>query len=88
MKYNFRPLFGICRGFACDVGACKFVASGQVQLTNHIKHTHGKNDDEDDSSALSSDEADAVEEFKKSDAAATEIGLNRKSTVIAKLRTF
>ena len=47
MKYNFRPLFGICRGFACDVGACKFVASGQVQLTNHVKHTHGKNDDED-----------------------------------------
>ena len=69
-------MFGICRGFACDVGACKFVASGQVQLTNHIKHTHGTKDDEDDSSAVSSD--DAIEEFESDNnmkTAAREIGL-------------
>ena len=41
-KYGFRPVLGICRGWACDAGLCKFVASSQAQLTAHTKHTHDR----------------------------------------------
>ena len=89
MKYNFRPMFGICRGFACDVGACKFVASGQLQLTNHIKYTHGK-DDEEDSTSVSSDEEDVAKEVKIVSKKEVQelVHTKKKSSVISKLGKF
>ena len=88
MKYNFRPMFGICRGFACDVGACKFVASGKLQLTNHITHTHGI-DEEVDSSAVSTDEEDVAKELKTDiKTGVQELVPTKKSSVIPKLRKF
>ena len=88
MKYDFRPMFGICRGFACDVGACKFVASGQLQLTNHIKHTHGK-DDEEDSTSVSSEEDVAKEHKIVSKNKVQElVHTTKKSSVISKLGKF
>ena len=89
MKYNFRPMFGICRGFACDVGACKFVASGQLQLTNHIKHTHGK-DDEEDSISVSSDEEDVAKELKIVSKKKVQelVHTKKKASVISKLGKF
>ena len=88
MKFDFRPLFGICRGFACDVGACKFVASGKLQLTNHIKHTHGK-DDEECSTSVSSDEEDVAKELKTDiKTEVQDLVPAKKSSVIPKLRKF
>ena len=89
MKFDFRPMFGICRGFACDVGACKFVASGQLQLTNHIKHTHGK-DDEEHSSSVSSDEEDVAKELKIVSKKKVQelVHFKKKASVISKLGKF